>query len=455
MNQIDRLVLPYVQTDMNKTIHFTPAQYALLVGYGFTIFFVVVGIFAGPLADRMNRKVLLMSALVFWSAMMVATGYSTEYWHLLVSRLGLGIGTAACNPAAFSILSDYFPPEKRTVANSVYTMGIYFGGGAGSILAGIIAQPGHKLKWELLFQVFGFLGFGIAVVGFLTVREPRRGTFSAAATTAKPSRKFTPRETIRYLMAAKTPWLYFTAAGVRTMGGGAFGGFVPGFLRSSFTDNVPKLLFSYGAITLVCGAAASFGGGAIARRWQATNKRAGALIGAIGAVTSLPFVLGIMYSTDLIAKESSALVFALCCLGLEYLTAEVWGGPASAVVSNILPAGMQGTGFSIYFAVSSLIGGAGPSILGLFLTHVVKDTGVGSTRTLITALVIVATYFLSAVGFVAGTANLQEDIDLKEHVEATGQIPEVSRKRFLAFLAAGLVLAYITIVLIVLSLIKF
>jgi MFS family permease len=458
MNQIDRLVFPFIIADIREDFTVTDGQYGLLVGFGFGIFFVIVGLFVGPLADNFSRRNILVAGLVFWSAMTFFSGLAKSYIHLLLARLGLGIGTAACNPPAFSILSDYFPPEKRTLANSIYTMGIYIGGGASSILAGqIAAQRGtaHAFSWRSLLKIFGYIGFAIGALAILTVREPRRGTFAkpSADKKDKEARKFTVRETIRYIMATETCWKYFIAAGIRTMGGNAFGGFVPGYLRTSFPDNIPKLLTSYGLITCIFGATASFGGGAIARRWQAKNTRAGALIGAIGAIASLPFVFGIMFATKIAGVGDSGLALALSCLALEYLTAEVWGGPASAIVSSVLPAGMQGTGFSVYFSISAIIGGAGPQILGLLLQAYASAAGISDVKTYITAFFIVATYVLGALGFILATRNLKKDAALKEEVEVTGVVPELPPLRVLAFkLGAGLLTA-LTITLVVLSLV--
>lgn len=456
-NQIDRLVLPFVVSDVRKDISFSDGQYSLLIGYGFSIIFVLVGLLIGPLVDRYNRTVILLVGVIFWSTMTLTTGFAKKYVHLLVTRIGLGIGTALCNPAAFAILSDYFPPEKRTLSNSVYSMSIYLGGGLGSILSGVVAKHDidknkDGISWRFMFQLFAFIGFGFSALGIFTLREPTRGRFSKSTSVSKPARKFAISETVQYLMASKTAWRFIVAAGIRNMGGLAFGGFVPSYLRTSYPDNVPLLLMIYGGVTCFFGAAASFGGGAISRKLGERTKRAGAYVSAIGTMIGIPFVLGIMFSHKLIHANNAALAFALSCLALEYLTAEVWGGPSSAIISNILPAGMQGIGFAVYFAMISLIGGAGPEILALFLQEF-APAGVSDTRTYITAFIIVASYTLSSLGFLISSRSVEEDIKVKESVEAHGDIPAVSPTRKVVMIVGIVLLSLLTIALVVLSLV--
>eukprot|EP00161_Ancyromonas_sigmoides_P004886 TRINITY_DN1514_c0_g1_i2.p1 TRINITY_DN1514_c0_g1~~TRINITY_DN1514_c0_g1_i2.p1 ORF type:complete len:405 (-),score=94.76 TRINITY_DN1514_c0_g1_i2:543-1757(-) len=339
-NQLDRLILPFIKTNMQEDIKFTNGQYGLLFGYGFSIIFVIVGLFAGPLADKYNRKIILFAGLITWSAATFATGYAKHFWELLVLRIMLGVGQSLCNPPAFSILSDYFAPERRPVANSVYTMGIYFGGGAASVLGGTLADS--NFGWRETLRLLGYIGFGIAVLGLATVSEPIRGRFKPKNDENGPenddllsknddllgenddftskngngprinreepvsneARVFTPLETVKYLMALGTPWKFFVSAGIRTMGGYSFGGFVPSYMKQSFPDNVPKLLVMYGIVTLVFGAAASFGGGALSKRFGAKNKKAPAYIGAIGAIVSLPFVFMIMFATKMTSSAT-------------------------------------------------------------------------------------------------------------------------------------------------------
>jgi MFS family permease len=81
----------------------------------------------GILADRYSRKWLLVTACVVWSAMQYAAGYFESFAVFVAMRVGQGVTMSVCNPAAFSLIRDYFPPENRSTANSIYSSGIYVG----------------------------------------------------------------------------------------------------------------------------------------------------------------------------------------------------------------------------------------------------------------------------------------------------------------------------------------
>lgn len=137
-NQIDRLVINFIKEEIQEDIEFTDTQYGFLVGYGFAVVVVLCGIPLGSLADRYSRKNLLIFGIIMWSASTVTQGLAKEYWHLLVSRIGLGIGEATFSPAAIALIADYFEPEHRAMPDSLFQMGSYLGAGLASILSAVL-----------------------------------------------------------------------------------------------------------------------------------------------------------------------------------------------------------------------------------------------------------------------------------------------------------------------------
>jgi MFS family permease len=111
----------------------TPSVYGLLSGLAFTLSFSICGIFAGYFSDKTNRRVLMGAACVLWSICTLLTGLINSFPVLFVLRFGLGIFESAFNPCAYSIISDLFAPSYRTTANSVFNLGIYFGGALASL----------------------------------------------------------------------------------------------------------------------------------------------------------------------------------------------------------------------------------------------------------------------------------------------------------------------------------
>ncbi len=113
-----------------------------------------------------------------WSCMTVVQGFAEKIWLLFVCRFMLGFFQAACNPPAYGIISDYFPPNWRTRANSIYSLGIYVGGGLSSLSILIITAVG----WRWMFRIIGIVGLGSAVLTILFVREPKRGRYDPPKT---------------------------------------------------------------------------------------------------------------------------------------------------------------------------------------------------------------------------------------------------------------------------------
>jgi MFS family permease len=128
--------------------------------------------FAGVVADRANRKTLILGGLMFWSAVTLATGWATEYWHLVLFRALEGLGEAFYFPASMSLLSDYHGPATRSRAMGLHQSSVYVGTVLGGAVAGYCADY-HG--WRSGFYLFGGLGVALAAVLLFCLREPTRG----------------------------------------------------------------------------------------------------------------------------------------------------------------------------------------------------------------------------------------------------------------------------------------
>src|SRR6516225_8559938 len=132
--------------------------------------------FAGVVADRANRKALILGGLLFWSAVTLATGWATEYWHLVLFRALEGLGEAFYYPASMSLLSDYHGPATRSRAMGLHQPSVYVGTVLGGGVAGYCAD---HYGWRLGFYLFGGLGVALAAVLVFYLREPTRGAADA------------------------------------------------------------------------------------------------------------------------------------------------------------------------------------------------------------------------------------------------------------------------------------
>jgi len=124
-------------------------------------------------ADNVNRVWVSGSTCILWSVCTALTGMVDSFAGLFAFRFLLGLFESVFNPCAYSIISDYFPPEHRSLANSLFNVGIYLGSALASISSLIIGRSG----WRMAFDIVGAVGIATGVFGLLTVREPKRNLF--------------------------------------------------------------------------------------------------------------------------------------------------------------------------------------------------------------------------------------------------------------------------------------
>ncbi len=182
---VDRQVLNLLVEPIQADLGISDKQISLLQGLAFVFTYVGLSVPIGRMVDRFNRVAIMMGGVVVWSATTIACGLSRTYPQLFLSRLGVGAGEAALTPAAWSVLSDYFRPERLVRPISVYLMGPYLGAGI-AMIAGAevldwsreterVTLPllGQLTPWQLTFIVVGLPGALIAIL-LTTVREPLR-----------------------------------------------------------------------------------------------------------------------------------------------------------------------------------------------------------------------------------------------------------------------------------------
>jgi MFS family permease len=172
-NFIDRQVLVILQEPIKKELHLSDTQLGMLSGFTFAIFYVTMGIPIARFADKGNRRNIVTLALGVWSIMTALSGLAHNFIQLLLARIGVGVGEAGGSPPAHAMISDYFPPRKRSTALSIYSAGLYLGVMIGFLMGGYLSQ---KLGWRTAFYVVGVPGLIFCLVFYATVKEPQRGS---------------------------------------------------------------------------------------------------------------------------------------------------------------------------------------------------------------------------------------------------------------------------------------
>ena len=391
---IDRQILNLLVEPIRRDLVISDTQMSLLMGLSFALFYTICGIPLGRLADTRSRRGLIAIGVLFWSAATAACGMAKLYWQFLICRIGVGVGEAALSPAAYSLIADSFPPERRATAISVYSMGVYLGSGIAFLLGGLVIQfasaqgdvmlpvLGEVRPWQLIFLILGAAGVLFTLV-MLAVREPaRRGVGAGVAVPLA--------EVGRYIRSNRRTVLYhnFGFAGLAFAGYGS-AAWIPTFFIRTYGWDAGQVGVIYGSIVAVFGCLGIVFGGRLAD-WLAKHGRSDAnmRVGLYAAIGALPFVLAFPLMGD--AFWASVLMApTVFCLSMPF-------GVAPAAIQEIMPNAMRGQASALYLFVITLIGlGIGPTAVALVTDFVfADDNALRYSLLIVTALAVLSSIIL-------------------------------------------------------------
>ncbi len=192
------LVIP-IQTDLGLT----DTQMGLLQGAAFGVSYSLFAIPLGYFVDRYSRRTLLAAGICMWSLATIMCAYARDFTSFFIARVFVGIGEASVSPAAASLIADYFPPERRSRAFSVFMLGSTLGIGLAYLLGAVALHLSGFVKglgwtaladmknWEIVFILVGVPGLLLTALVLTTVREPVRREKGAVATGSAVSLKAT------------------------------------------------------------------------------------------------------------------------------------------------------------------------------------------------------------------------------------------------------------------------
>ncbi|HWU02724.1 MAG TPA: MFS transporter, partial [Novosphingobium sp.] len=287
VSQFDRTVINLMVEPIKQAFALNDTQFGMLQGVAFGIFYITACIPIGRLADRYQRRIIIAVALALWSVFAVGSGLARGYWQLFASRIGVAVGEASLSPAAFSLLSDQFPPERLGKPLSGYLMsapigqGLAFIGG-GSLLTWLTGS--HLMQapilsglapWQLAFIIVALPGLLLAPV-FLLFPEPlRRGTGGAAALPAAQVWAI-----LRDRSGALVPM--FASFAMVNLVSYAFAIWTPALLTRTHGWTPAQVGWSYGPLLIVCGTSGVWVAGWLSDRLAARGISDAALRVAAG-----------------------------------------------------------------------------------------------------------------------------------------------------------------------------
>jgi len=368
---IDRMILSLLVGPIRADLGISDTQMSLLMGFAFAVFYSLLGIPLGWLADRGSRRGLMVAGVAAWSLTTAACALTRNYAGLFLARIGVGVGEATLSPAAYSMLGDYFPREKLGRAMAVYSIGVPLGSGialvAGSLVVKFVTDGpaidlpllGAMAPWRLTFVWVGLPGLLVAALIALTVREPRRQGGKAEAAGG---------EFIAFLKAHPAA-LGAHFAGMSLVALVMYGAmaWIPQFLHRTYGMPVPEAGVWFGAATALCGACGLLLGGWLADRlYQRGYKDAHLRVIRLNAIILLPLFVGMALA------PSVQVALGLMILGM--LLGTIHGGVAGAALQLVTPNRLRARMVALYFLVANLVGlGLGPTAIALVTDLVFRE----------------------------------------------------------------------------------
>jgi MFS family permease len=394
-NFIDRQIIGILAVPIKGDLGLTDSQLGLMGGLAFALFYTGLGIPIAWLADRKSRVTIIAVSVAIWSGFTALCGLAQNFWHLFLARMGVGVGEAGGVAPSYSLISDYFPPERRARALAIFSFGIPIGSALGIFFGGWIAT---NVDWRAAFIIVGLAGLPAAALVKFGLKDPVRGGFDAGAAAGDAAPPFA---TVFKTLAAKPSfWLLsFGAASGSILGYGLIF-WLPSFFARSLDLELAQVSWFYGSIVLIGGVFGTWLGGWLGDRVGKRNPGAYALIPAICFLLAAP-----AYAVGLFAPSLTAAWFLFL---IPQMLGLAWLGPIIAAVQHIVPPNMRATASASFLFINNLIGiGFGTWFVGRMSDGMKATYGEESLRYSI--LFTLGFYLLSSLFYFVASRTLKRD----------------------------------------------
>jgi predicted MFS family arabinose efflux permease len=367
VNFIDRNILSVLLQPIKEELGVSDTAMGLLTGFAFAVFYTFAGIPIARLSDRGSRRAVMSVGIAFWSLMTAASGLAQSFWQLALARVGVGVGEASATPAAHSIISDYFPPERRTRALAVYNTGSSAGILFGLLLGGWLKE---SFGWRVAFAAVGLPGLGVAALVWLTISEPERGLSEQRRDTGNAPGAL---ETLRYLAALRSFRHVALAGALYAVTSFGLLGWAPTFMVRVHELGYAEVGWKLGLIIGIGSAVGVLIAGALCDRMAQRDVRWLVWIPALAAWLLAPF-----YSVFALAPDADVALLAYVPLNL---LVAVFAAPTYAIAQGLAQLRMRAMASAIMLFVLNLIGlGLGPVLVGVLSDALEPRFGVESLR---------------------------------------------------------------------------
>ncbi len=351
-NFIDRQILAILLPSIKEEFQVGDAVLGLLAGTAFALFYVVLGVPIARLADRTNRRNLIALAVAVWSGMTALSGFAANIWQLALARVGVGIGEAGCSPPAHSMIADLYPPEQRSSAMGVYTLGISAGIMLAYLTGGWVVD---NYSWRHAFFIVGLPGLLLAALVRFTIIEPPRG----AADNRSASGEQPSLMDVVHFLASRRSFLFMAlGAGASSFVGYSIIFKMPSFLGRSFEIGATSIGIWLGLIYGFAGGLGFFLGGYFADRIGLQGHRRALNFIAVSTILSSACLAAVFLS--------STLLWCLSLLVFPSVISNFYLAPVLSQTQSLVSLRMRAVASSLLLLILNIVGlMIGPAATGL------------------------------------------------------------------------------------------
>ncbi|MDX2143880.1 MAG: MFS transporter [Rhodospirillaceae bacterium] len=395
VNYIDRQLPAILLPEIKKELDLSDTQLGFITGLAFAFFYSTVGIPVGRLVDVVNRRKMLAACIGLWSLMTAASGAATNFATMAVARFGVGIGEAGLSPAAYSLLSDVYPPHKRAGAFGFYAAGVPFGLLIAFLGGGWITEV---FGWRWAFIALGLPGVILAIIVLLTIKDTPRGGIDGLADPGTPPPFWTVFKTLFAIPSFRHCCLGTTFTGLVYT---CIQTWVPSFLSRSFGMTTGEIGSWLAPAVGLGGLLGTIMGGALAEKLALKDER------WMGWVPAIATGVGSLLGALTFAADSWGVAVAM--ISFPLILCPVHLPIYAATLQNLATVRMRGSFPAISLFVAGIIGlGIGPQMVGIASDLVRPFAGEESLRY---ALMLVVPFFGSwaAIHFYLGGKHIPKD----------------------------------------------
>lgn len=356
INFVDRMAISVLSPAIQAEFQVSNTMLGMVMGIAFTAFYATLGFPIARLLDRRRRNVLLAGVLAIWSGMTALCGAAANFAMLFLCRVGVGIGEAGAGPASHSLIGDYFRKLDRPAAIGIFSLGVPLGNFLGIYLGGLLVGV---IGWRWTFVALGAPGLLLALVVWLTVREPQRGGMDDAADLAliQQDKDLPLGETVKQLWSSPTFRIMSFSAAPSALCGYGMNMWMPQFLGRIHGLEPAQYSLLLGTALGVGGGLGAILGGTLTGRAAARDPR---------AFLTLPALTMLIFAGALLLAVWTPILWVVyAAVTLAAFTQFFLMGPFFAVVQRLAPLRGRAVATAFFFFILATIGiGIGPVYVG-------------------------------------------------------------------------------------------